>query len=1069
MVANCNIRLIRSASLHVLEARLLQEIRKEKVRDAFQSVTVLSASNLLGRYLARQLVRNGQPHLATYFLTFADLAQALTRRHFLETQQTPLPLNGRTVLLWSLVHSLPSTSYFSSVREQPHFPSVLEATFADIEDSRIDFEKAVRQAPWESDASRQKVEELERLYRSYRQGIQQRFISEADLLLEAGKQAPQFLQVFGSKKLFVYGFYDLTGAQRAGLLALAQQLPLTVFLLSGDDGRYSFSSRLRDWLLHAGAQEENLAEEPTTSNLTVVRQQVFTSAKQPQSGDGTLQIISCPNEVVEAREIAREAIRLRREEGIAFHDMAVVMRDVENSIPVLVKTFDTVGLPYYLREGLPLARTAFGKSLLSLLRLANRGFRRFDVMEWLTQGAVDPRSLTQDRSAAPLSIWERISIEAGIVEGEQQWRDRLTGLLDGLSQQLAKAEARRRLFLEHQRECTQQMLDFLARLFSRLRELERETSWMRLSDKIIALLREFLFPAPQRDEVEDALDSLKLLDVLGEKADFREFTSMLETVLRNSSRTVGEFQRTGIHLLSITASRHARFRVVFVPGMIEAQFPLRGKQDPILLDAEREKLAGPDGTPALPLKRRRPQEERLLFLLALESATERLVLSFPRADVVAGAEHIPSYYVLRVLECLSGRPATYADLESRNATDPFLKFVSNARILTTAQNNCVDAREYDLSEVHRCLASDKPERARYLEGISTTFARTVEAHLALWDKKELTAFDGLLQSPGCFEGLASIFASDRVFSPTAFERYAACPYHFFLEHVLYLEPLEEPETIEQIDPMAKGALIHDILLGFYERMKVEGLLPLNRPHIPQYIRALDEVCAQQFALTETRRITGYALAWDLVKKQLREDLERHLLAEIDRGQEWTPERFEHGFGYRENEPLRFTAGTHRILMRGKIDRIDLAQAGKLLRVLDYKTGKRRTNDEVGFDGGRMLQLPLYLWAATQLFPEANLEESVAEYCYVSRAGGWRPSVFTGQSYQEKAKMLRSILEAIMENCKQGIFPRNPENDSYPQCNMCPFKAIGDNRHDALWNRKKDDPRLTKYLRMRTLD
>lgn len=1069
MATDHNIRLIRSTSLPVLEACLLQEIRKEKARDAFQPVTVLSASNLLGRHLARQLVRDGAPHLATYFLTFTDLAHALTRRGLLQSQQVPLPPNGRTVLMWSLVRSLPGSSYFISVREQPHFPSVLEATFADIEDSRIDFGKAVSRAPWESEASRRKVEEAGQLYVKYREGIQKRFMSEADLLLEAGKQAPEFLQVFGSKTLFVYGFYDLTGVQKEALLALAKQLPVVFFLLAGDGSRYTFSLRLRDWLLSSGAQEENLAEEPATNNLTTVRRQIFTPEWQPQTGDGTLRIVSCPNEVVEAREIAREAIRLRRQEGIAFHEMAVLLRDAASSVPLFADTFDSVGIPYYLREGLPLARTAFGKSLLSLLRLANKSFGRFEMMEWLTQGAVDPRSLTQDGSAAPLSMWERISMEAGVVEGEQQWRERLRTLLDSLSQQIAHAETERKPLLERRRGCVQQMLDLLDRLFKRLRELEQETSWVNLSDKTIALLRDFHFSAPGRDEVEDAVDSLKSLAALGEAVEFRQYVSLLETILLNTSRRVGEFQRTGMHLLSIPAARHTRFRVVFVPGMTEGQFPLRGMQDPVLLDAEREKLIGPNGTAPLPLKRGRPQEEKLLLLVALESARERLVLSFPRAEAVSGADHIPSYYVLRTLECLTGMPTTYADLERRNPAGSFLTYVSNARILSTEPDHCVDAREYDLSQVNRCLASDRPESARYLEHVSGTFARAVQAHSALWGKRELTAFDGLLQSPSCGEGLAAVFAAERVFSPTAFERYAACPYHFFIEQVLGLEPLEEPETIEQIHPIAKGALAHAILLRFYQRMKVEGLLPLNRLHMSLYLKALDEVCAQQFAQTEATETTGYPLAWDLVKKQLREDLERHLLAEMDRGTEWTPEAFEQDFGHGEISLLRFPLETGSIFMRGKIDRIDLDQTRKRLRVLDYKTGKRRTNDEVGFDGARMLQLPLYLWAAAQLFTGVSLEESTAEYCHVSRAGGWRPSVFSGQSYQEKVEKLRSILGVIVESCKHGIFPRNPGNDSYPQCNTCPFRAIGDSRHDALWKRKKDDPRLAKFLWIRSVD
>ena len=228
----------------------------------------------------------------------------------------------------------------------------------------------------------------------YRKHLGGRFLVEADLLVETARAARNFRQFFGTDTLYVYGFYDLTGAQLETVGELSRHIDLVVFLLVGEDNRFRFAHSLRDVLRGWGAQEEALDSEPAGSNLEVLRKCVFTPGQSSQPPDQSLRIFSCPNEVIEAREIAREAVRLKKEEGVPFCEMAVVLRDAERYIPLICSTFEKIGLPYYVREGLPLARTPSGKSILALLHLPEGDYRRFDVMEWLTQGAVDPRSMT---------------------------------------------------------------------------------------------------------------------------------------------------------------------------------------------------------------------------------------------------------------------------------------------------------------------------------------------------------------------------------------------------------------------------------------------------------------------------------------------------------------------------------------------------------------------------------------------------------------------------------------------------------------------------------------------------
>src|SRR3989475_8365195 len=62
-------------------------------------------------------------------------------------------------------------------------------------------------------------------------------------------------------------------------------------------------------------------------------------------------------------------------------------------------------------------------------------------------------------------------------------------------------------------------------------------------------------------------------------------------------------------------------------------------------------------------------------------------------------------------------------------------------------------------------------------------------------------------------------------SPTALERYAQCPFKYFAEKVLRLEPLETPDSVLVPDARARGTLCHAILRLFYERLYQRNVHP----------------------------------------------------------------------------------------------------------------------------------------------------------------------------------------------------------------------------------------------------
>ena len=1042
----------------------------------------------------------------------------------LENGWAPLPGGGKELLVRRFLRELPETSYFFQAETDPHLSAVLAATLTDLEDSRVDVASAAPRAAESIPGARRKLTELAQHYQRYRSALSaRRMFSEAGLLAEAGRGAARFGALFGTTALLVYGFYEHTGAQLELLRRLAAHADVTAFLLAEPGARLGASHVLREWWKARPARERRLDWPAPENDLTELQARWFagesgpppqhaqrrhvlgtpaqgpTGRKPPRPGsglavtkvpfqaslfpaaehvqpagtgptearpdDGTVRVILCPDEVAEVREIAREAIRLQRDEGIAHTEMAVLAHDPAY-LPLLAGVFERAGVPYYIREGLPLEAVPAGRSLLAALALPARGYGRTEVMQWLTLGALASRTLTPAGAEAPLTLWDRLSAEAGVVSGEKQWRERLEAMLAGLISDLQNASSERRSLLEYRRTQTTNLLAFMERLFATGSGWLGCRTWTALADSAAVFLRRFHPPSRECEQVQEQLASLGDLDRLGEPVDLLEFRAAVERALNSSTRKVGTLERTGVHLLSLTAARHTRFRVVFVPGLVEGGFPLPGRQDPILLDEERRALSGQEA--ALPLKGARPQEERLLFLLALEAARERLILTVPRADAVTGSTKIPSYYVLAALECLAGRPFSYSDLTG--GAVPRLRVVRRSYWLTQTGPTALDLREFDLGKVKAILESEQPEASRYLEHGSPSFARALEAEQAQWANPRFTPYDGMLASPVCRQALGELFSPERVYAATALERYASCPYRFFLHDVLQLRELDDPVSSDAIGPQDKGELMHAILSDFYGALKARQRLPLTGQKFETCREILAETCARHFETAERKGITGLPATWELNRRFIQQDLERYLRTEIEDDGNWLPVDFERSFGIEdEATALEVPAGAGMLKLRGIIDRIDLGNNGAAVRVIDYKAGKKRHPLSVDLAGGRALQLPLYLRAAQALHPRAELESSVAEYCYLTRAGEWSRCIFSGTDLVEKQARLSEILGTILAGCRDGVFPHCPEGNGTGGCGGCEYRAVGDPRREALWKRKQSDPRLEPFRRMREME
>src|SRR6185503_5940225 len=295
-----------------------------------------------------------------------------------------------------------------------------------------------------------------------------------------------------------------------------------------------------------------------------------------------------------------------------------------------------------------------------------------------------------------------------------------------------------------------------------------------------------------------------------------------------------------------------------VPGLAENLFPQKIVEDPILLDAARERLAG---GAALARQADRARRERLALRIAAGAARARVYVSYPRVDVEKSRPRVPSFYALEVLRAAEGKLPGFDDLAKR------AERAAAARLGWPAPEkpaDAIDEAEYDLALLAPLLAADPDTTigtASYLLEANPHLRRALRARARRWIRR-WTPADGLVDpDAAALAALAPHQIAARPFSPTALQHFAACPYRFFLYTVHRIEPREEPVHVEVMDPLTRGELVHNVQFVVLSRLRAEGLLPVTPAGIGHAFDVLEAALDDEAGRLSDRLAPVIARVW----------------------------------------------------------------------------------------------------------------------------------------------------------------------------------------------------------------
>lgn len=1062
----------------VLEAAFARHVRRIREKENFKPLLVLLPSGPLRLHLRRLLPGHGVDHFNLRLWTLEELARSIAMPVMMSQGKREIPPPAAGLIMGENVRRMApgrAKFYFRDIAGREGFHDALLATIRDLKDACLgpgDLKGLLKKTCLKGNP---KIRDLALLWERYEKYLAgNKIFDQSDLLHTARDHAQSFALVRQTPAVIIYGFYDFNESQRCLLEACCRRKEALVFLPYEKNGPFAYVEPTLEWLRRSGFSESRSEAAPLRQRSRILghlAKNLFSETRGEKGWDNAeeleeaVQIISAPGETREVREVVRRVFRQVLEKGASMHEIAVMTRASGAYNRLLRETFEGADIEPCFLEGMPLSETRAGRSVLLLLEAENSDFQRQNVMEFATLARLPMENFRKEgEDTASPEQWDMISLSAGIVSGAGEWKRRLGQLPHSLSR---RADG-------NTIDAVNQLTRFMASLIKLLQNVKKAKTWGKKADFLSGAFGTIIEDDEQCEPVKALVSHLAQLDEFGlpDSQIDSDFPRLVRETLESQLLSAGRFQRNGPTIGSLMALRGVPFKVVIMPGMVEKSFPPVIRQDAILLDSERQALSaalGGNETGPIPLKAgRRLAEERLLFRLAAGAAEKKLILSFPRLDSATGGERLPSSFILSAVEALDGKTADFASLENHEA----FSRVSLSRAATEEPEHALDAVEFDLSVVQHALDAGKTSDAAYLGKLSPFFRQGLRAELSRWGSRHFTAYDGVLGSPEARKMLRESYrVTGRGVSPTRLETYAGCPFKYLLGSILGIKKMIEPERARTIDPMDRGKLIHDILYEFYEEIgRQRGVAFKLKESDAEKLLSGAGKALERF---EKTGVTGYRAMWELEKTDILSDLRTFFILELGEN-EFLPAYFELRFGMEESEekdsrfstakPVLIPVGKESIMLRGRIDRIDISPSAGQARVVDYKTGIKygKQND---FKGGTMLQLPLYLKAAQQLLEnlDGNIRVRGAEYYFMTGRGDFRRVGFDAEELDKQEAELGQILRTIASGIDSGFFPACPTDDI---CKYCDFSLICGSWKTALFERKRSDARASQFLKMR---
>ena len=1048
-----------------LDRALVEDIRSCKTDDPFAPLAVIVPSASLVEQL-KQLLTRHEPRafLNIHFLTFHQLAIRLRDELAVVPETSPEPplqlvddFFFEQLVQQVVRRKLPGLEPLTRLPASPGTWKGLWATVRDLKDAVVTPTTALKALTEEvfEEEDQTWLRSIFTLHAAIMEAGRSLGVgSPDDLAASLGRDLSSSSFLKGLQHVFYYGFYDLSQVQLSFFGSVIRIAPTTLYFPLQNFPAFLFARQFfeRHLLPLAETHEDRSGEGDRTATTELVELSVTN-------------VIGVEEELA---TVCREILILIETNGYRLDEIGVVARTLEPYQARLQSVFDQYLVPFTSTAGQPLSREPLVKTLLRLASLPLNDFDRVAMLDVVTSPFYHAKAVDDARENFRPDIWRSLVYTLGITKGEAEWRRLNEPASSSILRDAEAGPDEDDQAMVGTRETSQ--LTYLWELVSRLihdcQALPAQGSIGTLTEAFLTLVQSHihvpdLFDIPLSESpdptdltkvgslIRSSLARLQQLDPLGGDLSWEQWVELFRRVLGETSIPIEAGSHQGVQVLDAMTARGRTVRALFVLGMNEKIFPRFVREDPFLRDRQRVVLESTLGY-KIDEKLAGHEEELLLFELLSRSTTNRLYLSYQRADET-GRVMAPSGFIAMALRDprFVGKPeeAVPRRLTQRISEQPSIQDLLPGEELALG---CL-LQGHDALPVLDAMERD---RSLFEQGLATL--NTIER-----ESPELGPFDGMLgtQPP------ALPTATERSFSPTALERYATCPFQYFAEKVLRLEPVRR-FLHDHLPPLTLGTLVHESLRVSYERL-VQLQWPDGSLTEATVQSTVNAAVTDTFAAHAASQGTGHALLWTLAREQATALVTAAVSSDQAEYQAtgFRPIAFE--AAAQGTVPLESDASPVSLKIHGTLDRVDYRADPPALRIVDYKF--KQGNEITAVDRnlalsavrGFRLQPPLYARMTLPSLPAAT------DVQLLFLAPQWKQPISrstfdAGLWIGHTGDMIRQTLSTLLQGIANREFFILP--DGY--CDYCEFSGAC-RRHDAMaWWRSYRSPQARVIRRLR---
>ncbi len=714
----------------------------------------------------------------------------------------------------------------------------------------------------------------------------------------------------------------------------------------------------------------------------------YPAAVYPQPPqDISLHLLRQPEQ--EVGFVVEQVLALRRQKGVHYRDIAVVTGDLEVYGILAQESFERMGLPYFIDRKKSILFHPMVQMLRSLVEILRKDFAYPAVIAFL-RGRYSP--IAQE----DVDLLDNFLLASGLrgySSWQRQWKwERQKG------GQGEKAEERLNAIRLQVLEQLDGIYQTIGRGSHSVEEYARAfCSFLEEQEFYAALLQDAgrfreegqLSLAREYEQVYEIVLGVfdRLVELLGrEEMKLGEFRELLETGFSEARLGLIPPGVDQIVVGDISRTRLSRVKYLFFLGTNDCNIPKGGGGGGILSESERSFLSEQEFELA-PSSREVIFTEQFYLYLNLTKPERHLYLCYCETGNDGRAQN-PAYVVERVRKLFPELKVTVEE-QRQEPAHLLADDMGKKRLIQGMRRREYNNSQWkELYRYHLTCPEGATETGRLLQ--------------AAYYREQKSCIS---------QAAARALYQDIIYgSASQLERYASCPFAYFLQYGLRLREREE-RRVEFFDI---GNIVHEALEMYTKELLAQGKKWQDLTEGEQKERA--DRCLDQ-AVEEYKNGLLYDTERDThMVTRMRQVLHRTIwaiTAQMAQGEFETIESelsFQHLYG-----PVKLT---------GRVDRIDRASTEQedYITVIDYKTGQKELSLSDLYYGLQM-QLVIYLKAVLDRGREEMQGRQAGERKLVAPAGmlyyNISDPVLEGKLPEERRE--RALLEALR---LQGLLNEN---------------------------------------------